>query len=53
MSQRHGLAAADRAAGDPADALASLGDFRHVYQGATVDTDAPLLLRATPARAGA
>jgi len=42
-----------RADRDPADALASLGDFRHVYQSATVDTDAPLLLRAAPARAGA
>jgi len=45
-----------RADRDAADALASLGDFTHVYQCATVDTGAPLLLRAapggTPARAG-
>jgi len=45
-----------RADRDAADALASLGDFTHVYQCATVDTGAPLLLRAapggTPVRAG-
>ena len=45
-----------RADRDAADALASLGDFTHVYQCATVDTGAPLLLRAaqdgTPLHAG-
>lgn len=46
-----------RADRDAADALAGLGDFTHVYQCATVDPEAPLLLRATrgatPVRAGA
>lgn len=45
-----------RADRDATDALASFGDFTHVYQCATVDTGAPLLLRAapreTPVRAG-
>ena len=44
-----------RADRDASDALASLGDFSHVYQCATVDTGTPLVLRAaqggSPARA--
>lgn len=46
-----------RADRDAADALAGLGDFAHVYQGATVDPGTPLLLRgaqeARPVRASA
>jgi uncharacterized protein (DUF934 family) len=41
-----------RADRDAADALASLGDFTHVYQCATVDPGAPLVLREAQLGAG-